>query len=120
MTSNTDKLKVLLDDLKNRVRVSESKLELHSSLLESQKSDISKLTERKDNTDHLKENHLQFTQSFNETVKLMHTQLDDTKTDFKSQLSLQDDKRLDMKKEIDEKIKELNTRIEVLNKMLDF
>lgn len=116
---STDKLKVILDDLKNRIRVSESKIELHTSILECQKNSISQLAERKDNTDKLKQNHIQFTDTFNATVKTLHAQMDNSKEELKQHLNLHDEKREDLRKDMENKILELNTKIETLSKMLD-
>lgn len=116
----TDKLKIVLDDLRTRVRITESKIDLHNSMIEGQKNEILKLNDKKDSTDNLKQNYLQFTESFNNTVKNLFVQIDTNKNDTKELLALQDEKRNDLKNDLDKKIQELNSKIEVLNKMLDF
>jgi uncharacterized FlaG/YvyC family protein len=89
-------------------------------MIEGQKNEILKLNDKKDSTDNLKRNYLQFTESFNNTVGNLFVQIDTNKNDTKELLALQDEKRNDLKNDLDKKIQELNSKIEVLNKMLDF
>lgn len=116
----TDKLKVTLDDLKARIKIAESKIDLLNATVENQNNDITKLTERKDSTDNLKQSHLQFSENFNNTVKQLYTQLDTNKNIMKEQLSLQDEKRNELKNDLEKTIQEINKKIDIINKTLDF
>ena len=116
----TDKLKIVLDDLKTRIKIAESKIELQDSRLEGQQNELIKLKEKKDSTENVKQNQLQFAENYNNTMKNFHIQIDTIKADNTAQHALQDEKRNDLKIHLDKKLQELDAKIDTINKTLDF
>ena len=114
------KLKATLDDIKSRLKVNESKIDLHGAILESTKTELNRMTEKKDNMENLKQNHKAFTESYNNTIKDVYKVVDVQKSEMNQKFDIQDEKRLELKSEIDNKISELETKIISINKILDF
>lgn len=121
MTSEkTDKLKLFADEIRSRLRVIETKQDHQESLINAINLKLANFDEKSLSTDNLKTNYKDFTMTFNDTIKNVHSELDTIRKDSKLQVEVINDNIADLKNSANIASMELKNEIKLLKSMLDF